>query len=411
MRKRLKKQSINISIKVGGSMKNIVVVGCGASGSILARKIAEELDYPVKIIERRPHIAGNMYDEIDEHGFLIQKYGPHHFYTSSYRVFREFEQYGEFFSHYCKSSNVIDDKYVPMPFNFYTVQALVGREHAAKLIPKLREEYKGRDRVPVIELLDSKDPDIAAYGNLLIEKSFRPYISKMWDMPIDKIDRYVLGRRAMAMSYDERMADYDFQGLPKEGFTKIVEKMLDHKNIQISLNTDAIKHITFGDGYVLYDDQYVDCLIFTGPIDELFQFKYGKLPYRSLDIRWEYFEKDSVLPTEGVAYPQAKDYVRQTEYRKMMYDTTGLKGSVVSTEYPLAYDRESKLGNEPYYPVITEESQTIYNQYLEFSKQFGNIFLCGWLAEFRYIDMHTCVEHALDYFENIRAYLKKDSHD
>lgn len=410
MRKRLKKQSINISIKVGGSMKNIIVVGCGGSGALIARKIAEELNYQVRIIERRPHIAGNMYDETDEHGFLIQRYGPHHFYTNNYKIFQVFEHYGEFFTHYYKSKNYIDGKYLSMPFNFYTLEELVGKKTASILIPKMREYYKGRERVPVIELLKNDDIDIATYGNLLFDKAFRPYIAKMWDIPIEKIDSYVLGRRSMAMSYDERVADYDFQGLPKRGFTKIFEKLLDHPNIKVFLNTDALEHISFHNNRVFYDSEYVDCLVFTGPIDELFSYQYGELPYRSLDIKWDYYDnQDSVLPTEGVSFPQADGYVRKIEYRKMMWNTTGLKGTVISTEYPVPYNK--KLGNEPYYPVVTEESQRLYNQYLEFSKQFGNIFLCGRLAEFRYIDMHTCVEHALDYFENIRAYLKRDSHD
>ena len=388
-------------------MKNIVVVGSGWSGSIIARKIAEELSLPVKLIERRNHIAGNMYDEVDEHGFLIQKYGPHHFYTSKYNIFSYVEQYAEFFPHFCKSKNFIDGKYYSMPFNFYTLQELVGREKAAMLIPKMRTEYAGRERVPVVELLESTDEDIRAYGNLLFDKAFRPYVAKMWDVPVDKIDRYVLGRRSMAMSYDERMTHYDFQGLPKEGFTKLFENLLDHENIEVSLNVDALDHIEFCDNHVTYDGEIVDCLIFTGPIDELFEYKYGKLPYRSLDIRWEYFEQDSVLPEEGASYPQADGYVRSTEYRKMMYNTEGLKGSVVSTEYPLEYNKEAEIGNEPYYPVVTEESQAIYQKYFELSKQYKNIFLCGRLAEFRYIDMHTCIEHALEYFEDIKSYLEK----
>lgn len=388
-------------------MKNIVVVGCGGSGAILARKIAEELNYPVKIVERRPHIAGNMYDEYDERGFLIQKYGPHHFYTSNYNIYRVFEQYAEFFPHYYKSKNYIDGKYVSMPFNFYTVQELIGREKASVLIPKLKKEYVGRERVPVIELTTNNDSDISNYGKMLIEKAFVPYIAKMWDMKVDQVDSYVLGRRSMSMNYDERVADYDFQGLPKEGFTKIFEQMLDHKNISVSLNTDALDHVEFSGNAVLYDGEKVDCLIFTGPIDELFGYRYGKLPYRSLDIRWEYFEEENVLPTEGVSYPQADGYVRKIEYRKMMYNTEGLKGSVVSTEYPLAYDKDAEVGNEPYYPVVTEESTKLYQQYVELSKQYNNIFLCGRLAEFRYIDMHTCIEHALEYFEDVKNALTK----
>lgn len=390
-------------------MKNIVVVGSGFSGSVLARKIAEELDIPVKVIERRLHIAGNMYDEYDEHGFLIQKYGPHHFYTSNWKIWDFLEQYAALFPHYCKSRNFIDGRYVSMPFNFYTLHELVGdAERSSVIINKMRKEYARRDRVPVIEMVESSDPDISWYGNLLFEKSFRPYIAKMWDIPMDKVDRYVLERRSMVIGYDERMTHYDFQGLPKEGFTKLFEKMLDHKNIRVELNTDALEHITFAGNRVLYDGCDVDCLVFTGPIDELFGYKYGKLPYRSLDIRWDYYpDCDSVLPAEGSAYPQAPEYVRKTEYRKMMFDTSGLVGSVVSTEYPLPYDPDADKGNVPYYPVVTEESTAVYQKYVEESKKYGNIFLCGRLAEFRYIDMHTCIEHALTYFENIRDYLNE----
>ncbi len=271
----------------------------------------------------------------------------------------------------------------------------------------MREAFRGRDRVPILEVVNHPDADISAFGRMLFDKAFKTYISKMWDTPVEEIDQYVLERRSMAMSYDERVADFDFQGLPKEGFTKLFERMLDHRNIRVELNTDALEHITFEGDRVLYDGQHVDCLVFTGPIDELFGFRYGKLPYRSLDIRWDYYpECDSVLPAEGVSYPQAPGYVRKIEYRKMMYDTTGLKGSVVSTEYPLPYDRDAEKGNEPYYPVVTEESAALYRKYVEESRKYGNIFLCGRLAEFRYIDMHTCVEHALEYFENIREYLE-----
>ena len=388
-------------------MKNIVVVGTGWSGSIIARKIAEELDMKVNLVERRPHIAGNMYDEYDEHGFLIQKYGPHHFYTNNYSIYSYVEQYAEFFPHFCKSKNYIDGRYVSMPFNFYTLQELIGREKASEVIPKLREEYKGQERVPVVDLLDSRYAEVREYGKQLFDKAFRPYIAKMWEVPVDKIDRYVLGRRAMVMGYDERMSDHDYQGLPKEGFTKLFENLINHENITLTLNVDALDHIKFSDDHVLYDGEKVDCLVFTGPIDELFKYKYGKLPYRSLIIKNEYYEQDSVLPVEGASYPQADGYVRSTEYRKMMYNTEGLKGSVVSTEYPLAYDKDAEVGNEPYYPVITEESTRLYQQYVELSKQYNNIFLCGRLAEFRYIDMHTCIEHALEYFEDVKNALTK----
>ena len=387
-------------------MKKVIVVGCGASGSIIARRLVEDLDCKVDIIERRPHIAGNMYDERDEHGFLIQKYGPHHWYTSNYKIYHYIEQFGDFFSHYYKSKNLIDGQYVTMPFNFYTIQEMLGREKADIVIRHMREKYGSNERVPVIDMVNCDDPVISEYANLLFDKAFKTYVSKMWDIPMDKVDAYVLGRRAFVAGYDERVADYDYQGLPKEGFTKLFEKMLDLPNINVQLNVDALEHISFADNKVLYDGEVVDCLVYTGNIDELFNFKFGKLPYRSLDIKFDYYpDNEDVLPTEGVSYPQEIGFTRKIEYRKMMYDTSKLKGSVVSTEYPVPYDKDAKIGNVPYYPVVTEESQLCYQKYVEEAKKYGNIFLCGRLAEFKYIDMHTCVEHALDYSETIKNYL------
>jgi len=394
--------------------KNIIVVGCGFSGTIIAREIAERLNIPVRIIERRNHIAGNMYDYRDERNILCQKYGPHHFYTSNYEIIRYLEQFAEFFPHYCRSLNWMNGRYYTRPFNFMTVQEIVGKEKAVTLLRKLRNEYGGREeRVPIYALMESADEDIAEYGDTLFNMAFVPYIAKMWDVPVHKIDKYVLGRRGMAIGYDLRDADYDFQGLPKEGFSKMFENMLDHSNITIQLDVDANDHIAFYDDKVLYDRQNVDCLIYTGAIDELFHFKYGQLPYRSLDIKWEYYNQEHALPVgiDSVSYPDAPGYVRKTEYRSMMYNpkeaTGNGGGTTLSVEYPIAYNRYANIGNEPYYPVITENSKEIYNQYLNESKKYRNIFLCGRLAEFRYIDMHTCVEHALEYFNNIKDYLSK----
>lgn len=390
-----------------------IVVGSGFSGSILARKIAEELNLPVTILEKRPHIGGNMYDEYDDHGILVQKYGPHFLNTNKYFIIKFLEKYGDLFSHNIKLLSFIDGKYFRLPFNFLTVQQLIGPEASESLLAKLRTEFQGRDRVPILELVDHMDQDISAYGTLLFEKAYRTYTSKMWGLQPEEIDKYVLDRVPMAMSYDERYLNKDFQYLPKNGFTKLFEKMLNHPNIQVRLNTDALEHLELDQDsrIIKYDGKAVDCLIYTGPIDELFGYKYSRLPYRSLDIRYEYSDTDSVLPSEIISYPQAPGYTRSTEYRKVMFDDSGVKGSVIATEYPLDYDPSSRVGNIPYYPVVTKESQTVYQRYLNEAAQYQNLFLCGRLAEFKYYNMDICIEHALGYFENIRTYLESISHD
>lgn len=391
-------------------MSKAVIVGAGFSGSILARKIAEEVGAKIILLERRNHIGGNAYDEVDEHGILIQRYGPHFLNTNHYNVIRFLKQYTNLYSHYTKLLGVIDGQYVRMPYNFLTVQQLIGPEQAELLLAKLRGAFGGRDRVPILELVDHRDEDIRAYGTMLFEKAYRTYTSKMWGLQPEQIDKYVLERVPMAMNYDERYLNKDFQYLPVRGFTELFREMLNHPNINLELSTDALPLLHFEEstGTILFAGEPVDCLIYTGAIDELFQCKYGMLPYRSLDIQYEYHpDKTSVLPSEIVSYPQADGYTRKTEYRKLMRDDSGAQGSIVATEYPLPYDPHAEVGNIPYYPVITEESSARYRKYLEEVKKYPGLFLCGRLAEFKYYNMDVCIEHALAYFEQVKMYLER----
>ena len=391
-------------------MANIIIVGSGFSGSILARKIAEELDRKVLVVEKRAHIGGNMYDEVDEHGILIQRYGPHFLNTNKYFIIKFLKQYAELFPFNVELMSFIDGNYVRLPFNFETVQQLIGPEKAESVLVKLRAAFVGRDRVPVLEIVEHPDPEVSAYGELLFEKAYRTYTSKMWGLQPEQIDKYVLDRVPMAMGYDRRYLNKDFQYLPVKGFTEIFRNMLNHPNIEVRLNTDALEHLKLAEGKATYDGEDVECLIYTGAIDELFGRKYGPLPYRSLDIRYSYSEKDSVQPCEIISYPQAKGYTRSTEYRKIMFDDSAAVGSVVATEYPLDYVPGAKIGGTPYYPVVTEDSTALYEKYLGEVDQYKNLFLCGRLAEFKYYNMDVCIEHALRYFENVKDYLTKN-HD
>lgn len=392
-------------------MKRVIVVGTGFSGSILARKIAEDLNQPVLLLEKREQIAGNMYDEYDEHGILIQKYGPHFLNTNKFSVIQFLMQYAELFPHCTKMLSFIDGRHVRLPFNFETVQQLIGPEKAEGLLAKLRTAFVGRDRVPVLELVQHGDPEISAYGNLLFEKAYRTYTSKMWDVPPEMIDPYVLERVPMAMSYDERYLNKDFQYLPVKGFTDMFRSMLDHPNITLQLGVDALEGLELNEEehLIRYKGEKVDCLIWSGAIDELFGRRYGMLPYRSLDIRYEYFAEKSVLPMEIVSFPQAPGYTRSTEYRRIMFDDSQAEGSVVATEYPLAYDPQGEVGNIPCYPVVTEESLAVYEQYLKEASAYPALFLCGRLAEFRYYNMDVCIEHALTYFEDVKSSLARDN--
>lgn len=388
-------------------MGKIVVVGTGFSGSVLARKIAEELGQHVVIVEKRSHIAGNMYDEIDEHGILVQKYGPHVLVTDRWLVIDFLSQYADMVKHTVKELSFIDGRYVRLPFNFESVQQLIGPAQAEFLIAKLRVAFNGRDRVPVLELAEHSDGDISKFGNLLFEKCYRTYCAKQWDIPIESLDKSIMERVPMAMSYDERYMNKDFQYIPKNGFSQLFKKMLDHPNISLHLNYDVLPHISFNekDKKVLLDGEALDLLIYTGAIDELFTVKYGELPYRSLNITYEWFDQYQMYPEKIISYPQARGYTRKTEYKFMMHDPSSVQGTTIATEYPVAYVKDKSLA--PFYPVITEETKKRYEQYRKEAASYGNIFLCGRLAEFKYYNMDDCILHAFDIFNKIKKYIER----
>lgn len=386
-------------------MEQIIVVGSGFSGAIIAREIAEKLNKKVTIIEKRPHICGNMYDEYDEHGILIHKYGPHVVVTDKWSVIKYLTRFSEMYKHVVKELSFIDGNYVRLPYNFESVQQLIGGEKAEILIAKLRKEFAGRDRVAVRELADCSDKDISDFGNVLFEKSYRTYCAKQWDVPVEELDKSILNRVPMAMSYDERYMNKDFQYLPTNGYCELFKNMLDHPNISVKLNEDANEHLSLdpADHTISYDNKRVDLLVYTGAIDELFGTKHGELPYRSLDIKYEWFDKDRVFPEEIISYPQAKGYTRKTEYKFMMHDRSRCQGSTIATEYPIAYSKDMAIS--PFYPVITDKTKSIYNTYLEEASSYKNLFLCGRLAEFRYYNMDDCILRAFDVAEQIGNFL------
>ncbi len=390
-------------------MNRIIVVGAGFSGSILARKIAEECGRKVTVIEKRLHIGGNVYDEWDENGILVQKYGPHFLNTNKYFIIEFLERYADLIPHDTKLLSFIDGKYIRLPFNFRTLQQLVGAKKSENLLAKMRRAFAGRDRVPIFELLENKDTNIRAYGNLLFEKAYRTYTAKQWGLEPDEIDKSVLERVPMAMNFDERYLNKDFQYLPKKGFTDLIEKILEHPNIKVKLGIDAVSHIRFDESNrkIMYDGMPVELLVFTGAIDELFGLKYGRLPYRSLDLRYEYFDADKVLPCEIISYPQADGYTRKTEYKQFTYPRPNCIKTVVVTEYPITYDPSNPAANIPYYPVLTSDSAEMYKKYLCETEKYGNIVLCGRMAEFKYYNMDVCIEHALNKFEELRLRIEE----
>lgn len=385
-------------------MGKIVVVGTGFSGAVIARKIAESFDKHIVVVEKRSHIAGNMYDERDEHGIMVQKYGPHVVVTNHWSIVKYLSQYAEMEQYIVKELSFIDGQYVRLPFNFESIQQMIGPERAESLIGKLRVQFWGRDRVPVGELVKIQDAQIAAFGNLLFKKAYRTYCAKQWGIPTALLDKSIMDRVPMAMSYDERYMNKDFQYIPKAGFTALFTKLLDHPNIKVELNTDAVSHISFDENQrkMFYDEEPLDLLVYTGAIDELFSIKYGELPYRSLRIQYDWFDKERIFPEAIISFPQAEGYTRKTEYKFLTPGSMFAKGTTVATEYPVVYIKGGETA--PYYPVITEETKAIHQLYQAEVEKYPGLFYCGRLADFRYFNMDECILHAWETFDKIQLF-------
>lgn len=370
---------------------DVLVVGCGLCGAVIARHLAEQ-GKRVTIWERREHIGGNMYDYIDEHGFLVQKYGPHTFHTKKKDLYDYICRFEQWQGYKLTCGAVWDGKYTPTPFNFTTIDTFYPAEQAASLREKLRSAFAGREFATVVEVLEHPDPDIRAYAEYLYQNDYAPYTAKQWGVSPGEIDPSVLKRVPLRFSYDEGYFDDPYQVMPVHSFTRFFENLLDHPNIEVKLGVEALEHLKVRDGKLLLggSETYFP-VVYTGALDELFGCVYGRLPYRSLRFEWKHTERDSVQPAPVVAYPQEAGYTRITEYKKL--PVQGGPGSSYAVEYPLPYKDGEAL--EPYYPVLTSQSQKQYDKYKALADQLPNLLCCGRLADFKYYNMDQALEKAL----------------
>lgn len=383
---------------------NYLVIGCGLSGGVIARHLADQ-GKKVEIWDRRNHIAGNMYDYTDEHGFLVQKYGPHTFHTKKKDLYDYMCQYGEWNTYKLTCGAIWGNKYTPTPFNFTTIDTFYDADKAKSLKIKLKECYKEQPTATVVDVLKNQDKDIREYAEFLFKNDYAPYTAKQWGIDPSEINPSVLKRVPLRFSYDEGYFDDDYEVMPKVSFVSFFEKLLDHPNISVKLNIEALDHLSIKDNQIYIDNELFDGnVIYTGALDELFNNQYGRLPYRSLRFEWFYEDIESKQDAPVVAYPQEKGFTRITEYKKLPIQNK--QGTVYAKEYPLAYD--AKNDAEPYYPVSTKESEEQYSKYLELAKQVKNLYLCGRLADFKYYNMDQALQRALDicarlnYLESIK---------
>ncbi len=380
---------------------DILIIGAGLTGAVLARQLAENHNKKVVIWERRNHIGGNMYDYKDEYNILVQKYGPHTFHTKEKYLYDYMCKYGQWQPYKLKCMAVIDGKATPTPFNYKTIDDFYSQEEAADLKSRIEKKYSGRKKATVLEVLNSKDEKIRQYAEFLYEKDYKLYTAKQWGIPADKIDKSVLERVPLRFSYDEGYFDDEYEVMPEISFTNFFENILNHKNIEVVLNKEALNYINIKDNNIFIDNENLNIpVIYTGALDELFNLEYGRLPYRSLKFEFKYEDIDSFQDAPVTAYPQAKDFTRITEYKKLPYQN--VKGTTYAVEYPLFYDNNSNEYMEPYYPVITEESKILYAKYREKAKNIKNLIYAGRLADFKYYNMDMALKRALEVYEKIK---------
>ena len=379
-------------------MYDVIIVGAGTAGCVAARELAEQ-NKKVLIIEKKNHIAGNCYDEKDEHGVLIHMYGPHIFHTSKENVYTFLSRFTDWYEFRHEVVANVHGQYMPVPFNLHTLKAAYGEEKAKELEEKLVRIYGMGTKVPILDLMNHEDADLQMIGKFVYDNIYVYYTMKQWGKKPEEIDPAVTARVPVNISYDNCYFGDKYQGVPLHGFTPMFEKMVEHENITIELGVEAKEVLGIEDGKVLYRGQVFNGdVIFTGPIDEFFNCKYGRLPYRTLDFVFEYYEQDDFQGHSVVNYTVDQDYTRITEYKYL----TGqkCKGTTISKEYPSAYTGEE--GQIPYYSIANEENHALYAKYKAEVDDVPNFHLLGRLAEYQYYNIDVMVEKAMELAEKLR---------
>ena len=324
---------------------------------------------------------------------LVHKYGPHPFHTKKKELYDYVCKYAEWDEYHLTCGAEIDGITTPTPFNYKTIDDFYSKDQANLIKKEIEETFPGKDYATVVEALNSENKTVAGYAKFLFEKDYSLYSAKQWGCKPSEIDPSILKRVPLRFNYNEGYFDDEYQVMPRKSFTAFFENILNHENIQVELNVDALDYLKIEDNQTYVNGELVDYpIVYSGMLDELFNCQYGKLPYRSLRFEWSYEEKDSFQKYPVVAYPQAKDYVRIIEYKKLPIQD--VKGTAYEVEYSLPYKKGEN--NEPYYPLLNEESQSFYQKYARLAEGLENLYVCGRLGDFKYYNMDQALERALE---------------
>jgi UDP-galactopyranose mutase len=358
-----------------------LIVGAGFAGSVLAERLASQHGARVLLIDRRPHVGGNAYDEPNEAGILYHKYGPHIFHTNSDQVWDYLSQFTEWRPYEHRVRAVVRDKLVPIPINRTTLNELFDLDLETD---EEAADYLASRAEPVEDIKTSEDVVINAVGRELYELFFQGYTRKQWGLDPSQLDKQVTSRIPTRTNTDDRYFSDTHQAMPLHGYTRMFENMLDHPLIEVRTGVD------FRD---VRDEVEADHIIYTGPIDEYFDFRFGKLPYRSLKFDHQTLEEERHQPVAVVNYPSPDvPYTRISEYKHL----TGQESPVttITYEYPSAE-------GDPYYPIPRPENQELFKKYEALADRTEGVTFVGRLATYRYYNMDQIVGQALATFRRM----------
>ncbi len=367
-----------------------LVVGAGFSGAVFAERIASKIGERVLVIDRRSHIAGNAYDFLNPYGVLVHQYGPHIFHTNAPHVARYLSQFTTWQPYEHRVRGLIDGQMVPLPFNLTSFELLFGEREGQRLIKLLTDEFGTEVKVPILKMRASASHDVRKIADLIYEKVFLHYTIKQWGLTPEELDPSVSARVPVFLSRDDRYFQDSFQHMPTDGFTPLFRRMLDHPLIEIRTGVE------YRD---VLETEVFSRIVFTGPIDEFFDYRHGPLPYRSIrfDMRTE--ETASPVqrwtvenyPTPATEHP----YTRSTEFR-LLTGQTGIEYTTRAFEFPEAYVPGR---NEPYYPIPREDNRAVFRRYEADARKLKTVTFVGRLADYNYYNMDQAVASALAVFE------------
>lgn len=368
---------------------DVVIVGAGPVGCVLANKFATELNLSCLIIEKRNHIAGNCYDEKNKKGVLYHKYGPHYLRFKNNKVFKYLSKYTKWIPGNYIVQSVVDKKLYPFPINLDTLEKFFNVKFKSK---KEAINFLKKKRIKNKNIKSSEDLILSKLGPEIYEKFYKNYSIKQWGISPKKLSSTVAGRVPIRFNRNPYYVNEKLKFMPKNGFTHMFNKIIDNKKIKVSLNTDFFK--------IRNKIIYNKFLIYTGTPDRFFDYKFGKLNWRSLDFKFETFKKNLIQSSVQYNFPNDFKFTRKVEIKHVTKQK--IPFTVISKEYP-------KSKGDPYYPIINKNNLVKFDKYKKLIKKLEskNIFFEGRLAQYRYFNTDEVIERALNLFNFIKKNLKK----